>query len=100
MQRFAAPTLADMRAALTGCYAGKVTRYVDDAFVQLERDGAVWTLRITDTDKPVTHATCDRVATAVGAPSLDWRREQGGAVAWATWCEWWQGWQYLCSRSS
>lgn len=91
LQRFAAPTLADMRAALDGLGRGSVTHCIDGAFVTLQRDGVVWTLRITDPDKPVAHATCDRVATAVGAPSLDWRREQGGAVAWATWCEWVRG---------
>jgi hypothetical protein len=91
LQKFPVPTLADMRQALAGVGVGKVTRYVDDAFVELQRDGAVWTLRITDTDKPVARATCDRVATAVSAPSLDWRREQGGAVAEASWVEWVRG---------
>lgn len=88
LQRFAAPTLADMREALDGSARGIVTRYIDGAFVQLQRDGVVWGLRITNPDGPVAQTVCDRVATAVGAPSLDWRREQGGAVASADWVEW------------
>ena len=91
LQRFAPPTLADMRAALDGLGRGSVTHCIDGAFVQLQRDGVVWSLRITDTDKPVAQAFCDRAATAVGAPSLDWRRESNGAVVWREWVEWVRG---------
>ena len=77
-----------MRAALDGLGRGSVTHCEGGVFVQLSRDGVVWTLRITNPDGPVAQTVCDRVATAVGAPSLDWRREQGGAVAWASWVEW------------
>jgi hypothetical protein len=90
LQHFPAPTLADMRQALGGG-KGSVTHCEGGAFVTLARDGVVWTLRITDPDSPVAHETCDRVATAVGAPSLDWRRESNGHTTEASWVEWIRG---------
>ena len=88
LQRFAPPALGDMRAALDSQGRGSVTHCEAGTFVTLQRDGVVWVLRLTNPDGPEAQTVCARLATAVGAPSLDWRREQGGAVAWADWVEW------------
>ena len=82
---------ATMRAALDQTFAGEIDRQIAPRlWLTLERAAHCWRMTLASGDGPVTHATCDRVATAVSAPSLDtWRRSSGGVIARAEWREGW-----------
>ena len=83
-------TPAAMRAVLETQGAGAIAHPFGGVQVTLKRDGPVWELQLFDLDGPVSHATCDRIATAVSAPSLDgWQRNDNGTIVRAEWCEGW-----------
>jgi hypothetical protein len=58
----------------------------DGHLVTLARDGDRWTLTISG-GGTVFQTVCDRWATAVSAPSVEWRRSDGGRYAACSWTE-------------
>jgi len=76
-----------MRAELDRVFAGSLNRQLAPGLrVDLTRCANAWRLTLMSND-PIPHETCDQVATAVSAPSVDWQRNGDGTMAWATWCE-------------
>jgi len=80
-----------MRAALDATFAGDLTGAIAPGLsLRLQRAAHCWRMTLASADGPVSHATCDRVATAVSAPSLDgWERNAAGTVVRAEWREGW-----------
>jgi hypothetical protein len=87
MPDFTTPTT--MRATLDATFAGEIDRQIAPRlWLTLERSAHCWRMTLASGSGPVSHATCDRVATAVSAPSLDgWVRNPLGTVARAEWQE-------------
>ena len=87
MPDFTTPTT--MRATLDATFAGEIDRQIAPLlWLTLERAAHCWRLTLASGDGPIPHATCDRVATAVSAPSLDsWVRNENGTIARAEWRE-------------
>lgn len=67
LQRFAAPTLADMRRALDGCYAGRVRHCVDGVWVTLENAGDTWRMDLLSAGRCLTERQAREFTTAAGA---------------------------------
>ena len=82
-------TPTTMRAALDQTFAGEIDRQIAPRlWLILERAAHCWRMTLASGDGPIPHATCDRVATAVGAPSLDpWERNENGTIVRAEWRE-------------
>ena len=82
-------TPTTMRAALDQTFAGEIDRQIAPRlWLTLERSLHCWRMTLASGDGPIPHATCDRVATAVGAPSLDpWERNENGTIVRAEWRE-------------
>lgn len=82
-------TPAAMRATLDQTFAGEIARQIAPLlWLTLTRAAHCWRMTLASGDGPIPHATCDRVATAVNAPSLDaWERNKAGTVVSAQWCE-------------
>ena len=78
---------ADMRRILDGTFAGSLNRAITPNLrVDLTRASNAWRLTLVS-NAPIPQATCDQVATAVSAPSVDWQRNADGSAAWAQWSE-------------
>jgi hypothetical protein len=84
-------TPATMRATLDATFAGEIDRQIAPRlWLTLERSLHCWRLTLASGDGPIPHATCDRVATAVGAHSLDpWERNENGTIVRAEWRDGW-----------
>ena len=84
-------TPATMRAALDQTFAGEIDRQIAPRlWLTLTRAAHCWRMTLASGDGPIPHATCDRVATAVSAPSLDaWRRNEAGTVIVGEWRDGW-----------
>ena len=81
-------TPAAMRATLDATFAGELDRQIAPRlWLTLTRAAHVWRITLASGDDPIPHETCDRVATAVSAPSVEWARNAAGTVASAQWCE-------------
>ena len=80
-----------MRAALDQTFAGELDRQIAPRlWLTLERAAHCWRMTLASGDGPIPHATCDRVATAVSAPSLDrWQRNDTGTIVRAEWRDGW-----------
>ena len=86
MPDFTTPTT--MRAALDQTFAGELDRQIAPRlWLRLQRSAHCWRMTLASGDGPILHATCDRVATAVSAPSVEWVRNEAGTVVSAQWCE-------------
>jgi hypothetical protein len=84
-------TPAAMRAILDATFAGEIDRQIAPRlWLTLERSAHCWRTTLASGRGPVTLAACDRVATAVSAPSLDgWVRNPLGTIVRAEWREGW-----------
>lgn len=82
-------TPTTMRATLDATFAGEIDRQIAPRlWLVLERSAHCWRMTLASGDGPIPHATCDRVATAVSAPSLDrWQRNDSGTIVRAEWRE-------------
>ena len=87
MPDFTTPTA--MRTALDDVVAGEIDRQIAPRlWLVLERSAHCWRMTLASGRGPVTLAACDRVATAVSAPSLDpWQRNDNGTIVRAEWRE-------------
>ena len=85
-------TPAAMRATLDAVFAGELDRQIAPClWLTLTRSAHCWRMTLASGDGPIPHTTCDRVATAVSAPSLDpWQRNAAGTVITAEWREGWR----------
>ena len=84
-------TPATMRATLDQTFAGEIDRQIAPLlWLTLTRAAHCWRMTLASGDGPIPHATCDRVATAVSAPSLDrWQRNENGTIVRAEWRDGW-----------
>ena len=79
---------ATMRATLDATFAGEIDRQIAPRlWLTLERAAHCWRMTLASGDGPIPHSTCDRVATAVCAPSVEWVRNEAGTVVSAEWRE-------------
>ncbi len=83
LQRFAPPTLGDMRAALVPCYAGRVRHCVNGVWVTLERAGNVWRLDLLSGGRCLTERQAREFAAGVGAPDGVALTEDANGAIWA-----------------
>lgn len=88
LQRYAAPTLADMRAALNGCYAGRVRRIIDGTWCTLEVAGGVWRLDLLSAGQCLTERRAREIGAGMPVTSeTTWISEANGAKWAAVWEE-------------
>ena len=81
-------TPTTMRTTLDAVFAGDITADIAPGLsLRLQRSAHCWRMTLASGDGPILHATCDRVATAVSAPSVEWVRNEAGTVVSAQWCE-------------
>ena len=86
LQRFAAPTLADMRRALDGCYAGRVRHCVDGVWATLEVAGGMWRLDLLSAGQCLTERRAREIGADVPVPDgAVWTSEANGAKWAAVW---------------
>ena len=88
LQHFAPPTLADMRAALAPCYAGRVRHCVDGTWATLEVAGGVWRLDLLSAGQCLTERRAREIGAGVPVPDgAAWTSEANGAKWAAVWEE-------------
>ena len=82
-------TPTTMRTTLDAVFAGDITADIAPGLsLRLQRSAHCWRMTLASGDGPIPHVTCDRVATAVSAPSLDrWQRNENGTIVRAEWRE-------------
>jgi hypothetical protein len=84
LQKFAAPTLADMRQALAGeCFAGRVRHCVDGVWCTLEVAGNVWRLDLLSAGQCLTERRAREFYAAAGAPATTYLAEAENGAKWA-----------------
>ena len=79
---------ATMRATLDATFTGEIDRQIAPRlWLTLTRAAHCWRMTLASGDGPIPHETCDQVATAVSAPSVEWQRSPAGTVVSAEWRE-------------
>jgi hypothetical protein len=83
LQRFAPPTLADMRAALDDCWAGRVKHCVNGVWVTLERADKMWQINLLSAGRCLSERQAREFAVGVGAPDGVTLTEDANGAKWA-----------------